>query len=33
MQILFPFLLFVGALVLYFTGRRKRDDEDENNEE
>ncbi len=33
MQILFPFLLFVVALALYFTGRRKRDDEDENNEE
>jgi len=33
LQILFPLLLFVGALALYFTGRRKRDDEDENNEE
>ena len=33
MQILFALLLFVGALALYFTGRRKRDDEDENNEE
>lgn len=29
MQILFPLLLFIGALVLYFTGRRKRDDEDD----
>ena len=33
MQILFPLLLFVGALALYFTGCRKRNDEDENNEE
>lgn len=33
MQILFALLLFVGVVALYLTGRKKRDNDEENPEE